>query len=145
MQDSGAVLLDDTSVIFNGILLGGLSTGYKNGEHQGRMKKTPAPDLGWLKKYSEADGFKLLLSHHPEYFIEYIKPLSIDLILSGHAHGGQCRIFGKGLIAPGQGFLPKYTHGLYDDRLIVGSGVGNQFIVPRIFNPCEIIEIEING
>ena len=91
------------------------------------------------------DGYKILLSHHPEYYEPYIKELPIDLVLSGHAHGGQCRIFGQGLIAPGQGFFPKYTSGIYDERLIVSRGIGNQFIVPRVNNPREIIVIKING
>lgn len=145
VKDTGAIFLDDNSVIIDGINLGGLTSGYKKGVKQKRLGKTPAPNLEWLKKYSEEEGFKLLLSHHPEYYDPYIKDLPIDIILSGHAHGGQIRLFGQGIIAPGQGFFPKYTHGIYDDRLIVSSGVGNQFIVPRINNPGEIIVINING
>lgn len=145
VKDTGAMLLDDTSVMFYGINIGGLTSGYKKGMEQKRLGKTPAPNLKWLKKYSQEDGFKILLSHHPEYYDPYIKDLPIDIILSGHAHGGQVRLFGQGIIAPGQGFFPKYTHGIYDGRLIVSSGVGNQFIVPRINNPGEIIIINING
>lgn len=145
VKDTGAVLLDDESCFFEGINIGGLTTGYKNGMKQKRLGKTPAPNLEWLKRYSEKDGYKILLSHHPEYYVPYIKDLPIDLILSGHAHGGQCRIFGQGIISPGQGFFPRYTHGIYDNRLIVSSGIGNQFIVPRVNNPGEIIIIKING
>lgn len=144
-KDTGAVLLDDNSVVFEGINIGGLTSGYKKGMKQKRLGKTPVPNLQWLKKYSKEDGFKILLSHHPEYYKPYIKDLAIDIILSGHAHGGQIRIFGQGIIAPGQGFFPKYTRGIYDGRLIVSSGVGNQFIVPRINNRGEIIILNING
>ena len=143
--DTGAMLLDNSSCEFKGINIGGLTSGYKKEMEQKRLGKTPAPDLEWLEGYSREGGFKILLSHHPEYYVPYIKGLPIDLVLSGHAHGGQCRIFGQGIIAPGQGFFPKYTHGIYDGRLIVGSGIGNQFAVPRVNNPGEIIVIEING
>ena len=145
VKDTGAVLLDDDSVMFEEINIGGLTSGYKKGMKQKRLGKTPMPNLQWLKKYSEEDGFKLLLSHHPEYYKPYIKKLPVDIILSGHAHGGQVRIFGQGIIAPGQGFFPKYTRGIYDGRLIVSSGVGNQFIVPRINNRGEIIILNLNG
>ena len=144
-NNTGAILLDDSSVMLDGINIGGLTSGYKKGMKQKRLGTTPAPNLEWLKKYSEEEGLKILLSHHPEYYKSYIKDLPIDIILSGHAHGGQVRIFGQGIIAPGQGFFPKYTRGMYDGRLIVSSGVGNQFIVPRINNPGEIIILNING
>lgn len=145
IRNTGAVLLDNQSYFFNGINIGGLTTGYKLGVQQKRLGKTPQPCIDWLKSYSEQSGYKILLSHHPEYYEPYIKNLPIDLILSGHAHGGQVRLFGQGIIAPGQGFFPKYTSGIYDERLIVSRGVGNQFIVPRVNNPREIIIINING
>ena len=145
VKDTGAVLLDNDSYMFNGFNIGGLTSGYKSEDEQKRLGKTPAPDLEWLEKYSKQEGYKILLSHHPEYYSSYIKSLPIDLILSGHAHGGQIRVFGQGIIAPGQGFFPKYTSGMYDDRLIVSRGIGNKFIVPRINNKREIVVISING
>lgn len=145
VKNTGAILLDNDSYMLNGINIGGLSSGYKYGEKQKRLGETPEPDLEWLEKYSREDGYKILMSHHPEYYIPYIKKLPIDIVLSGHAHGGQIRLFGQGIIAPGQGFFPKYTSGIYDNRLIVSRGVGNQFIVPRFNNPPEIIIIKING
>ena len=145
VKEAGAVLLDNESYMFNGVNIGGLSSGYKFGQAQRRLGTTPAPDVEWLEKYSREDGYKILLSHHPEYYAKYIKDMPIDMILSGHAHGGQIRLFGQGIISPGQGFFPKYTSGMYDDRLIVSRGIGNKFIVPRINNKREIIVISING
>ena len=144
VKDTGAFLLDNDSYMFNGINIGGLTSGYDFGQEQKRLGETPAPDLEWLDKYSKQEGYKILLSHHPEYYSKYIKDMPVDLILSGHAHGGQIRVFGQGIIAPGQGFFPKYTSGIYDNRLIVSRGIGNQFIVPRINNKREIIVIKIN-
>lgn len=50
--------------------------------------------------------------------------MPIDLVLSGHAHGGQIRLFGQGLFAPGQGILPKYTSGVHEN-MIISKGLAN--------------------
>ena len=96
-----------------------------------------------LKRFEKLDGCKLLLCHHPEYYDSFIKPLDIDIICSGHAHGGQIRLFGKGIFAPGQGFFPKYTSGVYDGRLAVSRGLVNHSFAPRLFNPTEIVMLTI--
>ena len=93
--------------------------------------------------FSNKEGFKLLLCHHPEYYSKYIKDIDVDLTLSGHAHGGQWRILGQGIFAPGQGIFPKYTSGLIDGRLIVSRGLGNTHRIPRINNKPEIINLII--
>jgi uncharacterized protein len=91
---------------------------------------------------SEQQNFKILLSHRPEFISTYAK-YNIDLIFSGHAHGGQIRLpFIGGLIAPNQGFLPKYTSGRYNEGnsvMVVNRGLGNSIITQRIFNRPEII------
>lgn len=95
-----------------------------------------------LKK--DAQDFSLLLSHRPEHFESYVES-GIDLVLSGHAHGGQFRIpFIGGVIAPNQGFFPKYTAGLYQDKntaMVVSRGLGNSIIPVRINNPPEIVMV----
>ena len=138
----GAILLDDSDREFEGIWLGGLSSGYLY-DHRRSEKVTPAPNLGFLEKFSKREGFKLLLSHHPEYYPRYIQKLPIDLTLSGHAHGGQWRLFDRGIYAPGQGLFPKYTSGLHEGRLLVSRGLGNAYPIPRIGNPPELIIIEL--
>ncbi|MBQ7306303.1 MAG: hypothetical protein IJW85_08850 [Clostridia bacterium] len=70
----------------------------------------------------------------------------IDLTLSGHAHGGQVRLFGRGLFAPGQGILPRLTSGWYfDRRLLVSRGLTNSAGAPRINDPCELILLHLKG
>ena len=90
------------------------------------------------------EDFLLLLSHRPEY-LELYDQYEVDLCLSGHAHGGQFRIpFVGGVYAPGQGFWPKYTVGVYeteDMEMYVGTGIGNSVIPVRVFNPPEILTI----
>ncbi|MBQ7161696.1 MAG: metallophosphoesterase [Clostridia bacterium] len=139
----GASVLDNSSAEFNGVIIGGLTTGYPKLEKQTHFKKSPPPDLEWLERFSALPGYKLLLCHHPEYYARYIRRLPVDLTVSGHAHGGQWRFFGRGVFAPGQGIFPKYTSGMYEGRLIVSRGVGNPHFIPRINNKPEVIVIKI--
>lgn len=91
--------------------------------------------------------YRLLLSHRPE-FIDLYMTYKFDLILSGHAHGGQMRIpwLMNGLYSPNQGLFPKYAGGHYrmeDGRdFIVSRGLSFRRKLPRIFNPPEVVVIE---
>ena len=99
------------------------------------------PETAWLEEFSSAPGYHILLSHHPEYFP--LVPKEVELILSGHAHGGQWRFFGHGVWCPGQGFWGKWTRGVYEEkRLVVSSGLANTASVPRLFNPTEVVFVE---
>lgn len=101
-----------------------------------------------LKTLSDDSDFQILLSHRPELFHLYADA-NIDLIFSGHAHGGQFRIpYIIGLVAPGQGLFPKYTSGAYSKNqstLIVSRGLGNSVIPVRIFNRPEIIKVTLQN
>lgn len=149
IHKTGVTLLDNTATAFCGIHIGGLSSGYDWREEQANMKQTPKPNLEWLGKFAKLDGYKILLSHHPEYYKPYISGLPIDLVLSGHAHGGQWRFFGRGVFAPGQGFFPKYTSGIYKGKcgkLLVGRGLGDSHkFPPRIFNKTEVIIVTLKA
>jgi uncharacterized protein len=104
--------------------------------------KTLTRELDKSQSKGTASNFKILLSHRPEFFSLYEK-YNIDLIFTGHAHGGQIRLpFIGGLYAPGQGFFPKYTSGKYElnsSTMIVSRGLGNSSIPQRIFNRPEIV------
>ncbi|HPE96215.1 MAG TPA: metallophosphoesterase [Bacillota bacterium] len=142
ITDTGCVLLDDSYVSFEGITIGGLTSGFRT-VRVNNLEKTPPPDLEWLNTFASLPGFKLLLCHHPEYYPDYIRPLAIDLTLSGHAHGGQWRLFGRGLFAPGQGILPKYTSGIHENRFIISRGLANNAFIPRIFNTPELLSVTL--
>lgn len=92
------------------------------------------------------DGFTLLLSHRPELFEIYVT-CNADLVLSGHAHGGQFRLpFIGGLAAPNQGLFPKYDAGLFSEgktKMLVSRGIGNSIFPFRFNNRPEIILIEL--
>ena len=90
---------------------------------------------------NESDGYTILLSHRPELFDLYVET-EMDLVFSGHAHGGQFRLpFVGGLVAPNQGFFPKYDAGQFTEEnttMIVSRGVGNRIIPIRVNNRPEI-------
>ncbi len=98
---------------------------------------------------SKKDGklFTVLLSHNPEYFV-YFQKLDFDLILSGHAHGGQVRIPGllNGVIAPNQHIFPDHAGGRYTvnstTEIIVSRGLCINML-PRLYNPPEVVVIDI--
>lgn len=98
---------------------------------------------------SKNNYYTVLLAHRPEYFDRYLE-YDFDLILSGHAHGGQWRIplLLNGLYAPDQGLFPKYAGGKYtvsDTTMIVGRGLARESTrIPRIFNRPELVLIELN-
>ena len=138
------LLLDETIVLkrrCDSIHLVGFETPY-----QAPLKE----DLSELKRLEEeyrealnprkAEGesvYRLVMAHRPE-LIDMYQQLELDLVLSGHAHGGLMRLpFGYRLLAPGQSWFPKYTHGMYqkeETRMIVSCGLGG----PRIFIQPEI-------
>ena len=124
-----------------------------------RYNKTPnhhdrTIDAAWTKQMQDAqkscpDGtFSILLSHRPE-LASYYQKSGFDLVLSGHAHGGQARIpfLVNGLYAPHQGLFPPYAGGRYtldQTTLIVSRGLCKNML-PRVFNPPEYIVLEIRN
>lgn len=92
--------------------------------------------------------FSILLSHRPETFKTYVKN-NIDVVLTGHAHGGQFRIpFIGGIVAPNQGLFPKYTSGLFKENntnMIISRGIGNSIIPVRINNRPELVVITLKN
>ena len=98
-------------------------------------------------KYNE-DKYSILLTHRPELFNTYVER-EIDLILVGHAHGGQIRIpFIGGIVAPNQGFFPKYTSGIFEENktaMVVSRGIGNSIFPFRINNRPELVVITLHN
>lgn len=143
LADIGVKLLDDSSTLFCGINICGLTSGFFT-EYRSDIEKTPPPKLDVLRRFAALPSPRILLCHHPEYYPDYIKDTGIELTVAGHAHGGQWEFFGRGVFAPGQGIFPRYTAGAYDGgRLIVSRGAANTVKIPRFFNPTEILLIKI--
>ena len=102
--------------------------------------------LNNIKKETN-NNFTILLSHRPDIIDVYSKS-NVDLVFTGHAHGGQIRLpFTDGLFAPNQGLFPKYTSGKfkkYNTDMIVSRGLGNSLFPFRIFNRPELIVTTLN-
>lgn len=163
LRSTGITLLENSFVPFGNLVIGGLTSARvlecqairERGDtiqkssflhslylYVSRNAERPKPELDWLDDFEAQPGYKLLLCHHPEYYPKYLKNRNVELILSGHAHGGQWRFFNRGLIAPGQGIFPRYTSGVHDDRLVISRGLTNTTKIPRLFNPTEIVYIK---
>lgn len=154
IRAAGVTLLDNSFTALTleerRVVVGGLSSGYYTAYQRcGATEKTvrsPAPDAAWLAGYAAASGYHVLLMHHPEYICHV--PPGVELVLSGHAHGGQWRFYDlrrkkwRGVYAPDQGLLPRLTAGLVDGRLLISRGLGNPVGLPRLCNDTELVYIE---
>jgi predicted MPP superfamily phosphohydrolase len=151
LESYGATALSDnyieTGVNDNIIIMAGVEDPFK--------KRYETPDYNQFevmekafRKLDEVSLYKILVAHRPEMINTY-KKYSFDLVLSGHAHGGQVIIpkIINGLYSPHQGFFPKYAGGLYRHgnlTHIVSRGLTYKHPrLPRIFNPPELVIIII--
>ncbi len=128
-QQTGAQVLVNRYVRFGPLWIGG----WYSPEIVG------VPDM--LDAFEALEGVKVLLCHKPEKYIQHMRQRDLDLVVAGHAHGGQIRVLGRGVCAPGQGLWPKYTRGVVDGRLIISAGASNPNRMPRWGNPCEVLKI----
>ncbi|MBQ8556510.1 MAG: metallophosphoesterase [Clostridia bacterium] len=150
VQDAGVTVLDQACevVSVNGqqLALCGVPDPYA-------MVYAGAPDTPVQLAHAMAGApgglCTVLMAHRPE-LIEKYAAAGFDLVLSGHAHGGQVRIplLLNGLCAPNQGWFPAYAGGLYtreDTTLIVSRGLSRQaqWYVPRIFNRPELVIVDL--
>lgn len=146
LEAAGAAVLEDEAVRLerNGgeVILIGLSD--PDFTVRGDMfGEVPAMVSTKLNRLIDGEkGYTVLLSHRPELFETYVG-CGVDLVFSGHAHGGQFRLpLVGGLVAPNQGFFPKYDAGLYTDggtHMVVSRGLGNSIIPFRVNNRPEVV------
>ena len=104
--------------------------------------------LSSLVQDCDSDCLRVVLAHEPQY-IEKYSQAGVDLVLCGHAHGGQFILpFLGAVVAPDQGLFPKYTEGEYrmgNTTMYVSRGLGNSVIPIRLFNDPEIVCVELRG
>ena len=101
---------------------------------------------GLLGQPSE-ETYTILIAHNPDYFPKYAD-WGADLVLAGHVHGGMVRIpfWGKGVVSHNVRLFPKYDGGeftLGKTRMLLSRGLGMHTIPIRLFNPGEILEVDL--
>lgn len=127
----------------NTIILNDKKFNYKGIDFIGIESKKKKETAKIVYETLKTDGFMIVLNHEPEYFKEFV---GASIVVSGHAHGGQIRLFKKGLFSPGQGLFPKYTSGLYQEagiNLYVSRGLGGKDFRIRLFNRPHLILINL--
>ena len=155
LESEGAVVLDESyeDIEVNGVQLrlGGLYDYAFALDGNDDAKNTPEPVKSFLEDYQNTDRLKLMMAHRPESFCfgNASSVWDVDLVISGHIHGGQVvlPILG-GLYGGDQGWFPEYVHGMYqkdDMNIFVTSGLGSHHqLLPRFWNRPEIAMIEIS-
>lgn len=152
MTKSGAVVVDndfvDIEINGNPIRIGGYMGYYRTPHMITTDEKQQKLDIQFMNDFEDTDRYKLLLNHIPTSWLDWnwIDISPVDLVLSGHYHGGVIRFFGRGLYAPYVGWFPKYTKGMFvGDKAtcILSTGLGSEHIIPRLNNPPEIVLIDL--
>ena len=154
-ERAGAALLDRRfeDLVINGqrIRLGGIF-GYCFPYGQSSEAFAASSAGRFISSFEDTDSFKLLMCHKPtDYCLEsekeYFLDPDVDLVLSGHTHGGLWRLPFVGTpFLPQQGFFPKLDHGqkqVGGAQMIIGAGLGHKSLLFRLFDPCELVLIEL--
>lgn len=126
LEEKNVRVLRNTSVTYKGIKITGIDD----------------PSYNHSTSIPETD---ILLAHRSG-MIPYYTQGELDVVFTGHAHGGQFRIFGQGIFSPDQGFMPKYTSGVHqlnDSYAVISRGIGNSIFPIRLFNRPEIVIVNI--
>lgn len=153
VAEAGAVVVNDS---YADVTLAGqpLRIGGTMGHafYFGRSEKefSSSPEYQFLKAFEDTDVPKICLAHMPDTFIfnGAYNLWNVDLILSGHTHGGLIRLpFIGGLYAPMQGWFPEYDRGYFclgeHMQMVITSGLAGHGMIPRINNPPEIVVIDL--
>ena len=152
LEDAGVTVLDNTKVTLTQgdgsmSILGVNDPAFLTPSYSAKPLDTSYM-MEQLKEWCDSDDFKILLSHRPELLDLYARN-NMDLIFTGHAHGGQIRLpFIGGILAPDQGLLPKYTSGRHvkdSSTMFVSRGLGNSIFPIRIGNLPEIVVVTLNA
>ena len=153
VAEAGAVVVNDS---YADVTLAGqpLRIGGTMGHafYFGRSEEefSSSPEYQFLKAFEDTDVPKICLAHMPDTFIfnGAYNLWNVDLILSGHTHGGLIRLpFIGGLYAPMQGWFPEYDQGYFrlgkHMQMVITSGLAGHGMIPRINNPPEIVVIDL--
>jgi len=145
--DNSCILLNKNGDVISvsGILDPSVNFGNKN---YNPKKNTSYVKSSISEAVEDKKLFNILLSHRPEYFDVYEEE-KVNLVFSGHAHGGQIRIpFLGGILSPDQGFFPEYSEGMHslgETTMVVSRGLGNSLFPFRVFNRPELVVVTLKS
>lgn len=154
LEEAGATVLDqeyvDIEVKGTPVRLGGLYDYAFGLNGNNDADAAPADVKQFLTDFQNTDRLKIMLSHRPDSFIfgDASEVWNVDLVISGHNHGGQVVVpFKGGLYGGDQGWFPEYVHGIYEKgnfQMFVTSGLGSdRQKLPRFNNPPEVAVVSI--
>ena len=145
LSDAGVVLLDNASrsLTFSGMKISLTGFSQPLSWYAGRPgKKDTLPEIRAAVGEPDPDAYRILLTHHPNYFKDFAA-WGADLTIAGHIHGGTVRLpWIGGLIGTDMVPFPRYDKGLYmqyGKRMIVSAGLGSHTVKLRINNPPEVV------
>ena len=154
MLNAGVIVLRDESLLLEKdgaqIIVAGLDDPrfHLKSDNFEKTESVMKSELAKLMRGVDTEKFLLLLSHRPEVFEVYCEE-EVDLVLSGHIHGGQFRLpIVGGLLGPTEGFFPEYDAGLFEENnttMIVSRGLGQSIIPFRINNPPELVIVTLKS
>lgn len=140
MIDAGAIVLEDQAMT---LLIGESSIHLIGMKERFGILDRGSP----IQSLIDPEVFNLVLAHHPESFLDYVG-IKADLVLTGHAHGGQFRFFGIPIYSPDQGLFPKYTSGIFtldQTSMVISRGLGESVLPLRLFNPPELVILKLQS
>lgn len=154
LEESGAAVLDkiyvDIDVDGTQIRVGGMYEYAFGLNGNSEAMAASADRIAFLQDFQNTDRLKIMMSHRPDSFIfgDASKVWDVDIVISGHDHGGQVVLpFLGGVFGGDQGYFPEYVHGLYEKdnfQIFITSGLGsNKQKLPRFNNPPEIAVLNI--
>lgn len=116
---------------------------------RGKRQQMHLEDVEKVMGTPEPDGYRILMVHQPDFAPVYLE-WGADLVLSGHLHGGIVRIPWIGaIISPQLQFFPKFSGGMYEveggKHVVVSQGLGTHTINLRLFNPAEVVVLQLEG
>lgn len=152
LKESGAIVVDndyiDSDLKGNALRIGGYMGYYRTPHMITQDENQQKIEIQFFEDFENTDRYKILLNHIPTNWLDwgYINDYPVDLVLTGHYHGGVIRFFNQGLFVTYVGWFPKYTKGMFTGdkaTCILSTGLGSEHIIPRLNNPGEIVVIDL--